>query len=155
MIDENRHRLAAFFAGTVARTRTYEDTKIYLAEIVSKAELRSYLPYILIDDLTERSIGFLDIKNIDWNIPKGELGCFIDEKYEGKGISTKAFSIFTDNCFTGLGFNKLFLRTHHSNQPARRLAESCGFEVEGTIRKDYKTTDGELVDLLYYGKVNE
>ncbi|MFT5779805.1 MAG: ribosomal-protein-serine acetyltransferase [Crocinitomicaceae bacterium] len=34
---------------------------------------------------------------------------------------------------------------------AKKLAESCGFEIEGTIRKDYKTTSGELIDLIYYG----
>ena len=28
-----------------------------------------------------------------------------------------------------------------------------GFELEGTIRRDYKTTKGEVVDLNYYGKV--
>jgi len=38
---------------------------------------------------------------------------------------------------------------------AKKLAESCGFQVEGIIRRDYKTTTGELVDLLYYGKLSQ
>ena len=33
------------------------------------------------------------------------------------------------------------------------LLEKCGFEKEGLIRRDYKTTSGELVDLIYYGKL--
>jgi RimJ/RimL family protein N-acetyltransferase len=28
-----------------------------------------------------------------------------------------------------------------------------GFELEGTIRNDYRTTKGEIVDLNYYGRV--
>jgi ribosomal-protein-serine acetyltransferase len=155
LIDENRSRLEAFFSGTVARTRTFEDTRTYLEEIMSKAELKTYLPYVIVENGHSTFAGFIDIKNIDWNIPKGELGCFVDKRYEGKGISRKALMHFTDHCFKQLGFQKLFLRTHASNQPARRLAESCGFEIEGTLRRDYKTTAGELVDLLYYGKLAE
>jgi hypothetical protein len=29
------------------------------------------------------------------------------------------------------------------------------FEVEGKIRRDYTTTSGELVDLIYYGLLND
>lgn len=154
LIDQNRPALEAFFAGTVARTRTPEDTKAYVTEIVKKAEQKIYLPFLIINAHNNSLIGFIDVKNIDWNIPKGELGCFIDKEYEGKGITTKALKIFTDFCFTNYGFKKLFLRTHQSNYSARKVAESCGFEIEGTIRRDYKTTEGELVDLIYYGKLS-
>ena len=78
LIDRNRARLEAFFAGTVARTRTTEDTKAYLAEILVKIENKTYLPFIIQDNATGSYVGFVDIKNIDWNIPKGELGFFID-----------------------------------------------------------------------------
>ncbi|MEQ9169125.1 MAG: GNAT family protein, partial [Fulvivirga sp.] len=60
---------------------------------------------------------------------------------------------FVDYCFEHYGFKKIFLRTHHSNKPAQIIAEKCGFEIEGTIRMDYKTTSGELVDLIYYGRL--
>ena len=154
LINRNRPRLEAFFAGTVSRTRNLEDTKDYVVEIVKKAEQKSYFPFVVIDNSNNSLVGFIDIKNIDWNIPKGELGCFIDEEYANKGISTKAMKTFTDFCFKTYGFNKLFLRTHANNYSAKKIAESCGFEVEGIIRRDYKTTTGELVDLIYYGKIS-
>jgi ribosomal-protein-serine acetyltransferase len=81
------------------------------------------------------------------------LGCYIDEDYANKGITTHAFQIFCNFCFSEHHFQKLFLRTHHSNISARRVAEKCGFEIEGTLRRDYKTTSGEIVDLIYYGKL--
>jgi RimJ/RimL family protein N-acetyltransferase len=40
-----------------------------------------------------------------------------------------------------------------TNVPAIRVAEGAGFEREGLIRRDYKTATGELVDLLYFGKL--
>lgn len=154
LIDRNRSRLEAFFSGTVSKTRTGEETSLYIKEIVAKAEQKTYLPFLIIDNNNGSVAGFIDIKNIDWNIPKGELGCFIDAAYENQGIPTKAMRLFTDHCFANYGFKKLFLRTHQSNVAARKVAESSGFEVEGTIRRDYKTTSGELVDLIYYGRLS-
>lgn len=151
LISDNRQRLEVFFAGTVAKTRTLADTQNYFSEILKKADEKTYLPFVIVTD--GRLAGFIDVKNIDWNIPKGELGCFIDSNYAGKGITKKAFSKLVDHLFSDFGFNKLFLRTHESNISAKALAESCGFEVEGILRRDYKTTTGELVDLIYYGRV--
>ena len=68
---------------------------------------------------------------------------------------TAAYFQLMDHYFRELQFNKLFLRTHPTNTACRMLAERCGFEQEGLIRKDYKTTHGELVDLIYYGKLGD
>ena len=153
LVQKNRTRLEAFFTGTVSKTATLDDTRAFLADMAQRAAARTYFPYIIIANDTQQIIGFLDLKNIDWSIPKSEVGCYIDEAYAGQGITTKAFALFCDHCFAEYGFEKLFLRTHQSNTAARRVAEACGFEVEGVIRKDYKTTSGELVDLVYYGRL--
>jgi len=154
LIERNRSRLD-FFAGTVARTRTSADTEVFVQEIVKKAGDRIHFPYVIKDDLSGEIAGYIDVKNIDWNIPKAELGCFADADYAGKGIAHKALSLVIRRLFSEMGFNKLLLRTHSSNTAARALAEKCGFEQEGLIRRDYKTTRGELADLIYYGLINE
>jgi RimJ/RimL family protein N-acetyltransferase len=153
MVESNRKRLEDFFTGTVSRTRTFEDARQFVTELIQKRESKSYYPFIIEDNEAKELAGFIDIKNIDWNIPKAELGCYTDEKYAGKGMTSEAFSLITDYCFDHFGFAKLFLRTHESNIAAQKLAERNGFQIEGKIRKDYKTTNGEVVDLIYYGKV--
>ena len=154
LIEENRKRLEDFFVGTVSKTQTLEDTASFIQEMLSKVENKTYFPYLIVNTSDNSLVGFIDIKNVDWNIPKAELGCYIDHNYASQGISKKAISIFADFCFNHFKFKKLFLRTHESNYPAQKVAESCGFELEGRIRRDYKTTKGELVDLLYYGKIS-
>ncbi|GGI57631.1 GNAT family N-acetyltransferase [Winogradskyella haliclonae] len=155
MVSKNRKRLEDFFTGTTSRTKTFEDTKAFLAEMLEKVNKREYFPYIIEDTKTHTIAGFLDLKNVDWKIPKTEMGLYIDEKYAGKGLSTKAFILFCEHCFKEHGFRKLFLRTHPKNHSARKIAEKAGFKIEGTIRCDYKTTSGQLVDLIYYGKLND
>lgn len=154
LIQLNLVRLEDFIAGIVAQTKTESDVEHFISNSIIKISNKSYYPYLIIDVKTKKPIGFIDIKNIDWNIPKAELGFFIDENYSGKGISTKAINCISEYLLNKLKFNKLLLRIHQSNKSSQSVAEKCGFELEGIIKNDYKTTKGEIVDLLYYGKIS-
>ncbi len=153
LVQRNRKRLADFFVGTVSKTKTYEEAQAFVEEMIRRTISNTYFPYLIFDETEDKLIGFIDLKNIDWEIPKTEIGFYIDESYAGKGIITQALEKICEHCFEEMGFEKLFLRTHPENISAQRVADKCGFELEGTIRNDYKTTSGELVDLLYYGKL--
>lgn len=155
LVERNRKRLEDFFTGTVSRTKDLVETEIFLKELSAKREAKQYFPFILLDNSTEEFVAFIDLKNLDWTIPKTELGCYTDEQFAGKGLTTKAIRVFIDYCFKQYNFKKIYLRTHHTNKPAQTLAENCGFEIEGNIRMDYKTTSGEIVDLIYYGRLND
>ncbi|MBL7710706.1 MAG: GNAT family N-acetyltransferase [Chitinophagaceae bacterium] len=154
LVDRNRKRLEDFFTGTVSRTKDLVETEMFLIELTAKRDSKQYFPFILVDNSTNEFIAFIDLKNLDWTIPKTEIGCYTDTKFAGKGLTTKAINLFLDYCFEHFGFKKIYLRTHYSNKPAQTLAEKCGFEKEGIIRMDYKTTSGEIVDLIYYGRLN-
>jgi RimJ/RimL family protein N-acetyltransferase len=153
LVERNRKRLEDFFTGTVSRTKDLTETKIFLKEITAKREANQYFPFILEDRLTQEFIAFIDLKNIDWSIPKTEIGCYTDDKYAGIGLTTRAMKLFIDYCFINFNFKKMFLRTHYTNKAAQKLAENCGFEIEGNIRMEYKTTSGEIVDLIYFGRL--
>ncbi len=153
LIQKNKNRLEDFFAGTVKYTQTLEDTTEYCKNINKKVEEKTYFPYLIIDKRYNEAVGFIDFKNIDWNIPKAELGAFIDVDYEGKGIITKSFMFLLENVVAKHEFKKIFCRISEKNIRSIGLALRCGFEQEGTLRCDYKTTKGKLVDLNYYGRI--
>ena len=153
LIDSNRPRLEDFFAGTVSKTLTLEATKKYCVEIQKRIENKSYLPFMITDLETNAFVGLVDVKNIDLKIPKAELGSFIDGNYEGKGIVTEATKLVIDHIVEHYKFVKLLCRAGHRNKGSIAVILKNGFELEGTIRKDYRTTKGEIVDLNYYGRV--
>jgi len=153
LVESNRKRLETFFVGTTSRTKTFQDTQEFVKDMVKRSEEKIYFPYIIIDNNNQKIIGFIDLKNIDWNIPKSEMGFYIDKEYAGKGVTSKALKLLCDFCFSEYKFEKLFLRTHPSNVSAIAVAKKCGFELEGTIRKEYKTTSGEIMDLHYFGRL--
>lgn len=150
-VTANKARLEAFFPVTIENTSTLESTTVFINEMLIKSQAKLNYPFVVIDTQTNNIIGYIHVKNIDWDIPKAELGFFMDEDYAGKGILHRAMKLLIDHFFNELGFEKLYLRMHELNTSARKLAEKCGFVVEGQLRKDHRTTAGELVDLYYYG----
>lgn len=151
LIDANRKRLEDFFAGTVKHTDTLENALIYCKEIESRIKAKTYYPYVIIKE--ESIIGLIDVKNIDWSIPKAELGAFIDAKHEGAGIITMSVKYVIDELVQMHHFKKLYCRVADRNKRSIKVVLNSGFELEGIIRRDYKTTNGEIVDVNYYGKL--
>lgn len=153
LIDSNRPRLEDFFAGTVSKTLTLDATKQYCIEIQQRIKDISYLPYMITDIETNTFVGLVDVKNIDLNVPKAELGFFVDGHYEGKGIVTHATKLVINHLTQKHKFIKLLCRAESRNNGSIAVILKNGFELEGTVRKDYRTTKGEIVDLNYYGRV--
>ncbi len=153
LIENNRPRLEDFFAGTVSRTQTLEDTIVYCKIIQKRINDRSYFPFMITDLRTNAFVGLFDVKNIDWNVPKAELGSFIDSKYEGQGITSKSSNLMVDYLVEEYKFIKLLCRANSRNKGSIAVILKNGFQLEGTIRNDYRTTKGEIVDLNYYGRV--
>jgi RimJ/RimL family protein N-acetyltransferase len=154
LIDNNRPRLEDFISGIVSKTKSIHDTEVFIDEIIEKNLSETYYPYVIIDTANHELVGFFDVKNIDWNIPKAEIGYFIDKNHTGKGIAKKALNEIVSHFFSNLKFSKFLLRIHYDNKASINVAEKCGFTKEGTSRKDYKKTNGEIVDMMYYGKIN-
>lgn len=153
LIDCNRTRLEDFFAGTVSKTKDLDSTLKYCVLIQEKILRKEYFPFVIKDLDTNNLIGLIDVKNINWSIPKAELGCFIDTKYANTGVASSFLSTFVNELAKEYYFKKLLCRISPNNISSIRLALKSGFQLEGKIRNDYKTTSGQLVDLNYYGKV--
>ena len=62
--------------------------------------------------------------------------------------------MIVDFAFKEKNFRKLYIRTHESNTGSIKIAEKNGFKLEGVITCDYKTTDGEVIDTMYFGRIN-
>ncbi len=153
LIDENRNRLEDFFAGTVAKTKNLESCLNYCVLIQERILKKEYFPFVVRDVKSNGLIGLIDVKNINWNIPKAELGCFIDSYYANSGIASQLLPLFVEKLVQQYRFKKLLCRISPDNPSSIQVALKSGFEFEGTIRRDYKTTSGKIVDVNYYGKI--
>jgi RimJ/RimL family protein N-acetyltransferase len=94
------------------------------------------------------------LHRIDWDIPKFEIGYWIDTRHSGKGYMTEAVEGITRFAFTELKARRIEIRADSRNQKSRAIPEKLGFELEGILRNDDLAVDGTgLRDTCIYAKV--
>ncbi len=153
LINSNRARLKKYFPNTTKEIKTLEDSKKHLVE--SDKSRNAQEKYSFGIYMEEKLIGYINVKNIDIETSKCELGYFISEKHEGKGIMTEQIRNIIKYCFETLGLLKIFLRIGEENIGSKVIAEKTGFEKEGVLRKEFKLDNGDFIDIEYYGILNQ
>jgi len=79
-----------------------------------------------------------------------ELGYWLGEEYQGKGLVTMSCRSFIDNAFNNQEANRIEIRVEPDNIRSRAVAERLGFTLEGTLRQKGINSDGHLVDLVMF-----
>ncbi len=65
----------------------------------------------------------------------GEIGYFIDEKYWGKGITTKAVKSLEKIAFKKLKIRRIEIIMYPMNKASEKVAIKCGYKKEGLMKK--------------------
>lgn len=82
-----------------------------------------------------RLIGTISIWNFSKTYSRGELGYFLDRRYQKKGYMTEALQAVVDYSFRTLQLKNLLAYTEVRNQASISLLEKCGFEKTGEIEE--------------------
>lgn len=151
LVRMEHQRLSNYFPRTCERCVDVRSTRKYLKEIMEFAGRREYFCFVLREFEGGDPIGAVFLKQFDWTVPKCETAYFVAQPYEKHGLGSMGLIWATDFAFSQLGVNKIFARIVPDNIASIRVAEKCGFEREGTLRHDFRSGDGKLLDVHYYG----
>jgi len=83
-----------------------------------------------------------------------EVGYYIAEPYWGQGIGTSAVKQLCEYVFQNTDIIRLFAEPFAHNAASCRILEKCGFELEGTLRKN-AVKNGVVVDMKMYSILKE
>lgn len=100
-------------------------------------------------------VAFGGFTSIDRTVGKAETYLFASPFQLHKGIGTRAKKLICQYGFETLGLDKIYFVTNEDNYASIRVNEKCGFKLEGRLRKEYLTKDGNRLDRLYYGLLKE
>lgn len=156
-IVSNEDRLSQFFPSTRAANLTPDLSKRFVEIKCREFENKEEFLFLLRPNESNRIIGMLYIKELDWEKSVGELAYCIDYNYEGKGITTNLVMQATRFAFDELSLNTLQIITHKSNIPSVRVAQKSNFVWIRTLLKSFKPPGQEALDMeLYerYSKIN-
>lgn len=90
--------------------------------------------------------------NSDVERCSAEIGCWLGEKYWGRGISTAVLRAVTEYAMSTFDLTRVFAVPYERNAASRRMLEKAGYVMEGRMRRS-AVKDGQIVDQLLYAFV--
>ncbi len=152
---ESIDRLRPWFPW-VDPNQTPDDTEQLMRKAQIKFLAREDLWLLLWLKGTDTLIGSSGLHNINWSVPRFEIGYWVRTGYEGQGYITEAVLGIADFAINTLGAQRLTIRCDTNNERSAAVARRAGFEYEGTFRhvRRHHLTD-RLVDEMVFALVRE
>lgn len=98
-------------------------------------------------------VGGTGLHRIDWALPKFEIGYWVRTSLTGRGYMTEAVNAIAAVAFGPLRARRVEIRVDERNVRSWRVAERCGFQLEGVLRHDTIANDGTLRNMRIYSRI--
>ncbi|WP_079505001.1 GNAT family N-acetyltransferase [Mesobacillus jeotgali] len=133
---------------------TVQETEINLRNAHLNFLKRQSFRYLIFHKGTNDFIGTTSLQGIDWDIPKGEIGYWINTRFSGNGYMTEAVNELTNFGLNQLKFRRIEIRCESTNFKSRAIPVKLGFVFEGTLRNGDLSADGsKLTDTSIYSVI--
>ncbi len=131
----------------VELTLKLTDTEKFIQAILSQPQNKKDEVYAIW--FKNEFAGLIGFKDTDWLNRKTELGYWISEKMQGKGIVTKCVEKLIRYTFLKLKLNRIQIKVAAGNLKSATIPKRLGFTLEGVERAGEKYNQGYL-DLEVY-----
>ena len=106
-----------------------------------------------------RVIGSCGIHRIDWQVPVGDIGYWLDWRQKGRGYATEVAGALTDLALRpaahgGLGFERLEIRCDARNNRSAAVPGRLGYELEARLKRNARDAQDpeQLRDTLVFAR---
>jgi RimJ/RimL family protein N-acetyltransferase/uridine phosphorylase len=120
---------------------TLEQTTANLAEAIAATERDAEFRLLLtLHDGT--LVGSSGLHDIDWRLPRGEIGYWIDSRHAGRGYASEATAALTAYARDVMGLRRIAIIVSDSNPRSWRIPERLGYALEGVLHEHRINPDG-------------
>jgi ribosomal-protein-serine acetyltransferase len=151
LIDANRSHLARWFAWA---PQADEATARAWAEAGLDQFRRGDGWHATLLDRGE-GIGSVGLHYLDRTRGVTEIGYWLAEHAQGRGIMTRTLRALLAYFFGGIGLTKVVIGVTPENERSAALPERLGFVREARIRGVHEGPDGRRGDLVFYGLLRD
>ncbi len=99
-------------------------------------------------------IGGIDVVGASERNEWAELGYCMGKKWWNQGLMTEAVSAVTAYLFREIGFHRLIIEHATENPGSGRVAQKCGFQLEG-IQREHIKKEGHFLDIARYAMLRD
>lgn len=114
---------------------------------------RADLPWLLWDRPGRQVLGATGLHRLVWETPKAEVGYWCRTSASGQGLVSEAVTAVSQMAFERLSLARLELICDAENHASRRVAERCGFTLEGVLHQERRAPDGSLRNTCVYARL--
>lgn len=114
---------------------------------------RSSLVYLLFAKDGGGYVGSSSLHNIDWSVPKFEVGYWCRSSRQRQGLISEAVKALKDYAMAEPGARRVQCVTDEQNLSSRSVCERAGFVLEGVLRNERRAPDGALRNTCVYAHV--
>lgn len=131
---------------------TPEDTEEHHRRAAAEWLTRENLQLLLYRKSDGLFVGSSGLHNIDWSVPRFEIGYWIRTSLSGQGYITEAVNAITAFAFDVLGAQRIEIRCDARNERSAAVAQRAGYTLEVRMRNQVRAVDGSLRDTLVFVK---
>ena len=124
-----------------------------LAMFVLRSDLVYQIYAKTADGQAGRLLGGTGLHRLDWTVRRFEIGYWIRSSAEGQGFVSETVQALTRMAFETLHARRVEIRMDDDNLRSRAVAERCGFELEGVLRRDSLNPASEPRDTRVYARI--
>jgi ribosomal-protein-serine acetyltransferase len=149
LVDANRSYLRQWLPW-LDGCRCEEDQRSFLASVVQRGRNGRGAVW-----LVEQENLICGVAGFNWIEPINrvcEIGYWLAESYQHRGIMTACVSRLVKHAFTDLGLNRITIPVAVENQRSRAIPARLGFKIEGVLR-EAEWLYGHYVDHALYAQV--
>lgn len=148
LVDRNREHLRRFLPW-VDETKTVDDIRNFISrQLHQHADDGTIAAGIWFQGAIAGVIG-IECTGIKCM----EIGYWLGEEYQGKGLMTAACKAIIHHAFADMGMNRIEIRVEPENNRSRAIPERLGFTCEGTMRAKGMNADGKFIDLMMFSQL--
>lgn len=146
----NEDRLQDFFPETREQNLTPDLSKRFATIKAHEFEKKKEFLYTLKLDASNKVIGLVYIKELNWEIKQGEFAYAIDYNWERKGVTSRVVEKLSKHAFGELRLETLQIIVHKSNIGSTKVAQKNGFQWVKTLLKAFTPRGKEAMDMELY-----
>jgi ribosomal-protein-serine acetyltransferase len=124
----------------------------YITGSIARNEEGSEYAFVIIDN--EEVVGRIGVYKIDRQNKICEIGYWVGEQQQGKGIVIRSCKGLIDFCFTTLQLNRIEIQCGTENLKSQTIPERLHFKKEG-VRRQGGLVNGQFIDLCLYSLLKE
>lgn len=132
----------------VAFTKELKHTSGFVDSIVNAPE--QSFEYVFTIRVQRDFAGLIGFKGTDRQNKKTEIGYWLSEPYQKKGIVTRAVKKLCKFAFNELDINRIQIKCAVGNTPSKNIPKRLGFKYEGIERAGELLSDGHFTDIEVY-----